>query len=68
MVLADADEVDAELIGEDGLLDDVAENGGLRQPLSAVVHGDIAEGVEAQFNGACCAEALRRRVWHGHSG
>ena len=40
------------------LLDHVAEDVGLRQPLPVGVDGDVAEGVEAQFNG----------VWHGHSG
>ena len=50
VVLADADEVDAELVGELGLGDDVAEDLGVRQRAAVGVEGDVAEGVEAEFD------------------
>ena len=55
VVLADAEEVDADPVGQLRLGDDVAEDAGLGQRPAVRVHGDVAEGVEAQLDG-----------WHGH--
>ena len=49
VMLADAEEVDAELVGEHGLLDHVADDLRLRQRLAVGADGDVAEGVEAEF-------------------
>ncbi len=49
MMLADADEVDPDGIGEDGLLDDVADDLRLGQAPAVRVDGDVAEGVEPEF-------------------
>ena len=48
-MLADADEIDANLVGEDGLLDEVADDLRRMQRLSVRTVGDIAEGVETEF-------------------
>jgi hypothetical protein len=50
VVLADADEGDAEPVGQLGLGDDVAEDLGLVQRAAGTVDGDVAEGVEAEFD------------------
>jgi hypothetical protein len=49
MMLAEADEIDTHCVGEDGLLDDVADD--LRVGLGISIHpnGNVAEGVEAEF-------------------
>ena len=49
-MLADADEIDADLVGEHGLLDEVADHLRVRQRLAVRTVGDVAEGVEAEFN------------------
>ena len=49
VVLADAEEVDADLIGEHALLDDVADDLGLRQQLAVGVDGHVAERVQAEM-------------------
>ena len=54
VVLAHAEEVDADLVGQLGLRDDVAEDLGVRLGAAVGVDGDVAEGVEAEFEG-----------WHG---
>nr|BFF16017.1 hypothetical protein GCM10025699_73200 [Microbacterium flavescens] len=56
MVLADADEVESDAIGEDGLLDEVADGLGVGDQRSGAVAaggalGDVAEGVEAELEG-----------------
>ena len=51
VVLADADEVDADLVGQLGFGDDVAEDLGVRPRAAVGVEGDVAEGVEAQLDG-----------------
>ena len=55
VVLADAEEVDADLVGEDALLDDVADRLGVRQRAAVGVVGDVAERVEPEDegNGRC---------------
>src|SRR5438876_727155 len=50
MVLADADEVDAKLIGEHGLLDQIADDLCRVQRLAVWPVGDVTEGVEAEFD------------------
>jgi hypothetical protein len=45
-MLADPEEVDADLVGEDALFDDVADRLGMRLRLIALVVGPIAERVE----------------------
>ena len=52
MVLTDAEDVDADLVGEHGLLDDVADDLGVGQEVAVQVGLDVAEGVEAEFDGA----------------
>ena len=49
-MLADADEIDADLVGEDALLDQVADDLRLMQRLSVRTVGDVTEGVEPQFD------------------
>jgi hypothetical protein len=51
MVLADAEEVYADAVGQLGLGDDIAEDVGLGTGAAVGVHGDVAEGVEAQLDG-----------------
>ena len=57
VVLADAEKVDADPIGQLGLGDDVTEDLGLRLGPAVLVRGDVTEGVDTQFNG-----------WHGWHG
>ena len=53
MVLADAERVEAELVGEHRLLDDVAEHAGLRLERAVRRERDVAEGIEAEFESFC---------------
>ena len=55
MVLADAEEVDAELVGQHRLLDDVADHLRLRQQRPVGVHGDVAERVQPELQFPCHA-------------
>jgi len=50
MMLADADEIDARLIGQNRLFDEIADDlrAGLRPSVRPV--GDVAEGVESEFD------------------
>ena len=48
VVFADAEEVHADLVGEDALLDDVADRLGMRQRAAVRVAAEVAEGVEAE--------------------
>ena len=48
VVLADPEEVHADLVGEDALLDEVADRLGVRERAAVLVVGDVAEGVEAE--------------------
>ena len=50
VVLADADEVEADLVGQHGLRDDVADHLVVRQELSVRVGGHVAERVQAEFD------------------
>src|SRR5690606_16593096 len=51
MMLANANEIHADLVGKDGLFKHVANNLRLVQQLSVGVHGDVAEGVYPEFVG-----------------
>ena len=55
VVFADPEEVDADLVGEDALLDEVPDRLRMRQRAVVVVVGDVAEGVEP--------EDERERLW-----
>ena len=48
-MLADAKDVEADLVGQHGLLDDVAEDLGLRVKGTVGRARDVAEGVDAEF-------------------
>jgi hypothetical protein len=48
VVFADAEEVQADLVGEDALLDDVADRLRVREGAAVIAVGDVAEGVEAE--------------------
>ena len=50
VVLADAEEVHADAVGQLGLGDDVAEDLGVGYQAAVGVGGDVAEGVEAQLD------------------
>jgi hypothetical protein len=50
-VLANAEDVDADLVGKDALLDDVADGLGVRQRAVVVVMADVAGGVETEDEG-----------------
>ena len=50
VVFADAEEVEAEAVGEHGLVDDVADHLRLAQAVAVGVDGDVAERVEAEFD------------------
>lgn len=45
----DAEEVQAQLVGEHGLVDDVPDDLRVRRRASCRVSGDVAKGVEAEF-------------------
>src|SRR5688572_28468227 len=53
VVLADADEVDAQLVGEHGLVDDVAKDLGVRKRAALGVDGDVAERVQPELDMWC---------------
>jgi hypothetical protein len=48
MVFAERDDVDAEFVGEHGLLDDLPDRDGVGDGRAGVVLRHVAEGVEAQ--------------------
>ncbi len=50
VVLADAEDVEADLVGELGFGNDVAEDVGVRVRAAVGGEGDVAEGVEAQLD------------------
>ena len=53
VVLADAEEVEAHLIGQHALGHDVPQHLGLRQPVAVRVHRDVAEGVDSELDLLC---------------
>ena len=50
VVLADAEEVHADPVGQLGFGDDVPEDARVRQESAFGVQGDVAEGVQAEFD------------------
>ena len=50
VMFAEPDEIQAHLIGEHAFLDHVADHLGLGQERSALVDGNVAERVEAEFD------------------
>ena len=48
VVLADAEGVEPELVGQHGLLDDVTQHAGLRLQTGDRIEGDVTEGVEPE--------------------
>src|SRR5947209_11449329 len=50
MMFADPDRIDTHLIGEDSLIDEIADDLRGVQRLSIRAIGDVAEGVEAEFD------------------
>ena len=59
VVLADAEEVDAELVGEHRLVDDIADDLGVRQQAPVRRVGDVAESVQPEFKLLCHAVSVR---------
>jgi hypothetical protein len=53
-VLADPEEVDADLVGKDALLDEVADRLRVRERAVVLVVGDVAEGVEPEDEWVRC--------------
>lgn len=51
MVLADTERVEPGLVGENGLVDDVAKRFGVGERAAGGVKIDVAEGVETEFDG-----------------
>ncbi len=51
MMFADAKDVDAVLVGEDAFVDDVADDCGLGFRGAVGALGDVAEGIQTQFEG-----------------
>ena len=49
-MLADAEEIEADLVGERALFDHMAEGIGLRQLFPILINGDISKRVETHFN------------------
>ena len=67
VVLADADGIDADLVGENRLLDEIADDLRGVQRLAVRSVGDVAEGVEAEFEGLIHSAFLsaQRNLRHG---
>ena len=51
VVFADAEDVDADLVGKHCLVDDVADDLAVGEQVAVGIGLDVAEGVEAEFNG-----------------
>jgi hypothetical protein len=49
MMLAEPDEIDAELVSEDSFVDDVANNLRMRLRRSVLAYGNVAECIEPKF-------------------
>jgi hypothetical protein len=46
MVLAEDDRIDVEIVGEDGLVDDLPDRGGLRKGRARIIHRHVPEGIK----------------------
>ena len=62
MVLADAEGVEPELVGEHRLIDDVAQDAGVRLEAGDRIEGDVAEGVEPEGERGSHASTLTRNL------
>ena len=49
VVFAEADEVEAELVGQHGFVDDVADHLRVRERLPCAVLGDVAKGIQSEL-------------------
>ena len=65
MVLSNSEKVDADRIGEDRLVDDVADHLRMRQEAAVGTGGDVAEGIQPKLEMLChrvrCSHRFRRR-------
>ena len=61
VVLADADEIDAQFIGQHSLVDHVPEHLRMRQQVALRIRGDVAERIKPEFKMLC--HALFCSVW-----
>ena len=52
-MLADAERVDADLVGQHALFDDVADDLGMRVRLPVRAGGDVAERIQTEFDLPC---------------
>jgi hypothetical protein len=52
-MLPDAEEIDAQLIGENRFIDDVADHLRMRQQVAIGPRGDIAERIQPKLNMPC---------------
>ena len=67
MMLADADEIDARLIGQHRLVDQIADYLRRMQRLAVRAVGDIAERVETEFDGHWLAPLMPERAQYANS-
>ena len=49
-MLADAERIHPDLVGQHGLLDEIAQHLRAGQWVAVVVHGDVAEGVQTELH------------------
>jgi hypothetical protein len=68
MMLANADEIDANLVGENRFVQDVTNDVGVRQQLAVCVDGNVAECIDAEFDrfahiGLCPREIRRGAIF-----
>jgi hypothetical protein len=65
MVLANAETINADFVGENRLLDDVADDLCMRQQLAVGPHCDVAKSIQSEFKNLChdsCLRAWSRNV------
>ena len=53
MVLAERDDVDADLVGQHRLVDDLPDRRAVGDDLALIVAGQVAEGVDAELEAVC---------------
>src|SRR5882757_10887433 len=49
MVFADAEKIDAQIVGENRLVDDVADDLSMRQQMAIIASRDVAKGIQPKF-------------------
>jgi hypothetical protein len=62
-MLTDTDEIDAQLVGEHRLIDDVADDLGLRKGSTVGVKRDVAERIEPELEIWLHDDEIRRDGW-----